>query len=80
MQVFYDYAVFISDVERLAKLDKEKSGLVKVKANECPIDMNLYIKDISIKGKGPKEDELFALDSDILKNVRRGNTIIELLN
>lgn len=76
--MFFDDAVYIDDVERLSKLEIEKPGSVKSKSKDCPFDSNISIKDLSVKARGPKEDQIFALDIQMIKNIRRGNTLIEI--
>ena len=57
--------------------DKEK--IVKIKARECVTDCKLYLNDLSLDIRGPKEDEAFAVDPVLAKNIRRGNTLIEVM-
>jgi hypothetical protein len=53
--------------------------LIKIKKEDCPIDSTLFFKDIAINARGPTEDETFAINPTLSKNIRRGNTIIEIL-
>ena len=77
VRVFTEEVQYIENPSHLIMLEKEKKGSVKVKRNMCPVDNKIALLDISVKARGPKEDQFFALDPAMLKNVRRGNTIIE---
>ena len=52
---------------------------VKGKINDCPFDKSIIIKDLGLKARGPIEDELYAINTFLVKNIRRGNTIIEIV-
>ncbi len=62
VKVLIDGAKYIENPSHLMMLEKEKKGAIKVKRNACPIDKNIVLLDISVKARGPKEDEFFALD------------------
>ena len=38
------------------------------------------LNDISIKGRGPVEDKVYSKRHNMLQNVRRGNTVLNLTN
>jgi hypothetical protein len=74
----YDEVEHISDIKRIAHLDKE-IPLAKIKGNDCPADSSLFFKELVINARGQMEDETFAIDPKLSKNIRRGNTIIEIM-
>lgn len=51
---------------------------MKSKGRECPWDRNIEIRDIQLDVRGPHEDQTYALDPFIIKNIRRGNTVIQI--
>ncbi len=69
--------MYISDVDLLARIEEDQSKFVKVKERECPVDKKLTLHDIKMIPRAKKEDEAFSQNPFLLKNVRRGNTIIK---
>ena len=76
--VLLDIVEYISDVKKLSELEKQKENIVKEKIKDCPFMSNIRIKDLSLCPRAQQEDEAFALDPMLLKNIRRGNTIVEV--
>lgn len=76
--VLYEECEYVNDVSRLAKLVNEYPKLIKEKVTNCAIDYSLNFKDLSLMPRGVKEDEAFAIEPFFLKNIRRGNTLIEI--
>ena len=70
-------AEYISDLFKLANIDKQMP-IIKCKANVSPLDDEITVKDLSLNTRGPMEDEAYAIDATLLKNIRRGNTLLEL--
>lgn len=80
----FDVAEYICDVNKLAELNKEMPDFVKIKEMDCPLkdlkgEGEIVLRDMVLNIRGPQEDEIFALDTFLMKNVRRGNTIIEIV-
>ncbi len=42
------------------------------------IDEKIKIIDFQLDARGPMEDEFYSLDPFLVKNVRRGNTILQV--
>lgn len=78
VEVFMDLVPLITDPEKLATLPIDRAGLVKEKLRECPIDPRITIKDLMLDTKGPLEDKVYAQDPELSRNVRRGNTLLEI--
>lgn len=77
--VLFEEAEYINDISRLARIDLDHPKLIKGVSSLCPIDCTLKFKDVSLAGRGYSEDETFAINPLFLKNIRRGNTLIEIL-
>lgn len=77
--VFTEVMDTIIDPEKIAKWDLNNK-LIKVKENKCLIDQSMDCIDVSLQNKGPEEDRIYQEDPMILKNLRRGNTIIKYLD
>ena len=79
IKVFFDEAEYISDPQRLIDLGEDKESIIKVKAGrECPVDHRITIRDAMLDARGPVEDKAYGMDPFLLKNIRRGNTILEI--
>lgn len=74
--VLLDEVDYIDDVTQLSNLASVKKNIVKEKITDCPMDNTIKLKDLSLMPKGMDEDMAFSLDPELLKNIRRGNTII----
>ena len=57
-----------------------KNKTIKIKENRAPpeVDARLSMLDLKLNARGIGEDETYALDDFALKNIRRGNTILEV--
>ena len=76
---FIAQADFVAgDPKALLDLSLEESSFIKQKERECMIDPNIKIIDFQLDARGPMEDQFYALDPFLVKNVRRGNTILEV--
>ena len=51
---------------------------IKLSENECPINTNLMLYDISIAIKGPEEEMAYLEHPDYISIIRRGNTLMEI--
>jgi hypothetical protein len=56
----------------------DPQGNIKVVENVCPIDSNLMMVDISMNPKGVDEELVYLQFPEYIKNIRRGNTLIEV--
>jgi hypothetical protein len=56
-----------------------REKIVKASEREIPWSPNLKIFDVQLDVRGPNEDRTYALDPFLIKNVRRGNTVLEIV-
>lgn len=70
---------YLNPSELIAFCQKEKRTL-KVVSSDVGFNANLVIKDISLATKGDEEDKIFGENPFLHKNIRRGNSILEILN
>ena len=77
--MLFDEAKYL-DINGLAFLS-EDNRLVRSTAEECPFDHYIETQDIklSVPG-GPQEDKTYLENPLLVKNVRRGNTLINFYN
>ena len=73
-----EQAEYIEDVKDLLKLEIEGYQVVKDVKNGCSFDSNIEIVDLKLDVYGPKEDLYYSTYPYLVKNVRRGNTIIKV--
>jgi len=66
----------VEDSKVFYKLNKDTDH-VKTSINSVPFASNLTLYDISLKGRGNKEDHLFAINKFYRDNIRRGLSFIE---
>jgi hypothetical protein len=52
--------------------------IVKGRSYVSRMDKNISVLDLSMYPKLNDEDTAFSIDPDLLKNIRRGNTILEI--
>jgi hypothetical protein len=52
--------------------------LVKDVRAQCLFDQNIEIIDLKVDVHGPIEDHYYAVLPELLKNIRRGNTLIKI--
>lgn len=62
---------------RPSDMNKEFKGMTKFVEKQCPFDRCLFVRDISLKVRGPDEDKAFAQNPKMWLNIRRGNTILD---
>ncbi|EAR94538.1 hypothetical protein TTHERM_00052480 (macronuclear) [Tetrahymena thermophila SB210] len=70
---------YLNPDQLISYCSKEKYT-IKIVSSDVPFNNLLVLKDISIKTKGDDEDKIFAESHFLHKNVRRGNTVLEVLN
>ena len=69
-----------SDPRALASVKVNGVNLVKsVQTQSVPIK-NLSIIDMKLNVNGPIEDEIYASFPFVIKNIRRGNTVLKIDN
>lgn len=54
--------------------------MIKTVTAGVPFNENLILKDISLTNKGDDEDKVFGENPFLYKNLRRGNTVMEILD
>lgn len=63
---------------RETEKNEDSKNIFKTYLIECPLEKSVKIYDVKLKGKGFEEDKFFKKNPQVLKILRRGNTIIEL--
>lgn len=78
ISVYMDEAKFVpkDKVASLIDLPFSNIGVVNAVRNGCPYDKSLEIIDLKLDVMGPKEDEYYGALPYLVKNIRRGNTLI----
>lgn len=77
--VFLDEEPFISPVKSLYDLTTDEKSHTKAKDRACMIDTGkIQTFDITLSVHGHLEDDAYSLSPFLVKNIRRGNTIIEV--
>ena len=78
INVYMDDAKFVpkADVARLIDLPFANIGVVNAVRNGCPYDKSLEIIDLKLDVMGPQEDQYYGALPYLVKNIRRGNTLI----
>ena len=66
------------DVNKLKDFCLADKETIKLAENECPIDTNLMLYDISIAIKGPEEELAYLRHPNYISIIRRGNTLLEV--
>ena len=64
-----------SELKEFCEKDEET---IKLTENECPINTNLMLYDISIAIKGPEEELAYLKHPNYISIIRRGNTLLEI--
>mmetsp|Transcript_18972 Transcript_18972/g.32412 ORF Transcript_18972/g.32412 Transcript_18972/m.32412 type:complete len:195 (+) Transcript_18972:68-652(+) len=73
---FMDKAPFVENVAELLTLDFLGFNIVKQNQMECPVDPSIQLIDLKLNVFGPQEDDFYAVEPKLIKNVRRGNTVL----
>ena len=66
------------DINKLKDFCLKDKETIKLAENECPIDTNLMLYDISIAIKGPEEELAYLKHPNYISIIRRGNTLLEV--
>ena len=67
----------LGDLRALTTLKIEENAVVKCVANESAIP-NHHMIDLKLNVQGPVEDEVYAMFPLLIKNIRRGNTVVRI--
>eukprot|EP00347_Sterkiella_histriomuscorum_P011394 403372627 len=93
VHVLLNEAKFIDNVDTLAQLSQSMNEFIKGKGSLTPNGViikdqiglegaqnkGVNMLDLKLNTRGIGEDETYALDGFLVKNIRRGNTIIEIV-
>ena len=63
--------------ELLGQINKDNQ--VRIVQSAVPFNKDVILKDISLNAKGMDEDSEYASNEFYIENIRRGNTIVEIL-
>jgi hypothetical protein len=58
--------------------EAKRNRELRIVEKESPVMRHILVSDIGMEKKGPEEDEAFAKSPYLLKNIRRGNTILDI--
>jgi len=76
--VYLDGTVsLLGDLRGLTTLKVENASIVKAVVNESAL-ANTHMVDLKLNVNGPVEDEVYAMFPLLIKNIRRGNTVLRL--
>ena len=78
VKVFIEEAEYLESADAIVQYCKDKPEMIKEKSRVCPYDPNINIKDIQLNTRGPQEDQAYGLDPFLVKNIRRGNTVLQV--
>ena len=67
----------LNDLRALTTLKVEENAIVKAVTNESAIP-DVSMIDLKLNVVGPIEDEVYALFPILIKNIRRGNTVLRI--
>ncbi len=79
----YDNGEYLSedaeyiDPEFLKEYSQADKENIKLVSNEYPINPLLMMIDISLNPKGVDEEKVYMQHPEYIKNIRRGNTLVE---
>ena len=77
---YMDEAPSLKNPEEILKIEFEGHPLTKEVRTECVYDSNIELIDVKLDVYGPNEDMFYSTFPNLVKNVRRGNTIIKRYN
>ena len=67
----------LGDLRGLTTLKVEENAIVKAVTNESALP-NITMIDLKLNVVGPIEDEVYAMFPLLIKNIRRGNTVLRI--
>ena len=78
MDVYLDGTVsLLGDLRGLTTLKVDESPIVKAVTSPSAIG-NIHLIDLKLNVQGPIEDDVYAMYPLLIKNIRRGNTILRI--
>ena len=79
VMVHMDNARFVPkhDIDKLIELPFANITIVHSNKNPVPFDNSIELIDLKLDVMGPKEDEYYGALPYLVKNIRRGNTLIK---
>lgn len=78
INVYMDEAEYITDIPELMKISFDDFKLVRDVRSTCAFDKNIELIDLKLDVFGPQEDLYYSTLPTLVKNVRRGNTVIKV--
>ena len=70
-------ASLLDDLRKLTSLKVNNNAIVKAQNNPSALD-NVSMIDLKLNVQGPVEDNVYALFPLLIKNIRRGNTVLKI--
>ena len=67
----------LSDLRALVTTKVEGVAIVKAVSNESAL-RDIHLVDLKLNVVGPVEDEVYAMFPLLIKNIRRGNTVLRI--
>ena len=67
----------LGDLRALTTLKIDQTSFVKAVANESAM-RDIHLVDLKLNVQGPAEDEIYAMYPLLIKNIRRGNTVLRI--
>lgn len=77
---YMDAVETLKNPEQILKMEHEGHLLVKDVKSKCVFDENIELIDVKLDVFGPQEDLFYSTFPSLVKNVRRGNTILKKYN
>lgn len=71
-------ASLITNYEDLLTYKIGKCNVIRKNVNQSGADSSIEMIDLKLDVNGPIEDDVYALNPMLVKNVRRGNTLLRL--
>jgi len=68
---------FMDNLRSLTTLKVEETSVVKAVVNESALT-DITLIDLKLNVVGPTEDEVYAMFPLLIKNIRRGNTVLRI--
>ena len=78
VNVYMDKVKLIKDVSQLMDQKLEGIDIVKCVNGECPWNNKYSTIDFKLDVFGTQEDQFYARVPELIQNVRRGNTILQI--
>lgn len=78
IEVYMDKVDQILDPKQLSLMEFEGFPLVKSVRSDCPHNKRVEIIDLKLDTYGPNEDLFYSTFPSLVKNIRRGNTLLKV--